>query len=79
MGLQDDGDSFESPSHVRFKRLLDKLSAQERDALFRFYCLNETPEQIHRQTGISGPELRALRSRAREEFRALRKRRQPPS
>jgi DNA-directed RNA polymerase specialized sigma24 family protein len=76
---QNDGDSFESSSFVHFRRLLDKLSAPERDALFRFYCLNETPEQIHRETGISGPELRALRSRTREEFRTLRKRSQPPS
>ena len=63
--------SFENPPDPRFKRLLDKLNTPERDALIRFYCLQETPDQIHRATGISEAELRALRSRIRAEFRNL--------
>ncbi len=63
--------SFENPPNPRFKRLLDKLKTQERDALIRFYSLQQTPEQIHRATGIGEAELRVLRSRIRAEFRKL--------
>jgi DNA-directed RNA polymerase specialized sigma24 family protein len=63
--------SFENPPDPRFQRLLDQLNVRERDALFRFYCRQETPEQIRRATGISEAELRVLRSHIRAEFRKL--------
>ena len=72
MSAPNNDDPLVNFEDTRVKSLLDKLKVQERDALFRFYCLNETPEQIHWATGITGPELQALRSKIRVQFRALR-------
>jgi DNA-directed RNA polymerase specialized sigma24 family protein len=66
----DDG-VLREPPDPRFQRLLDQLNVRERDALFRFYCLQETPEQICRATGIREADLRVLRSNIRAEFRKL--------
>jgi len=63
--------SSEDSPDARLKRLLNQLTARERDALIRFYSRGETPEQIHLATGIGKPELRDLRSRIRAEFRRL--------
>jgi DNA-directed RNA polymerase specialized sigma24 family protein len=55
------------------RRLVRALSPLERDALTRFYLLEQTPDQIHRDLGIDPGRLRELKSRVRKALLANRR------
>lgn len=62
-------DSDRERKSILLKNFLDQLPGIEREALTRFYVLNQSSVQIHRELGIAPEELRELRTRARKAFR----------
>lgn len=55
---------------VRLEILWKALPEEHSDILRRFYLLEQNPEQIHRETGISESSLHDLRASLRVRFQA---------
>ena len=55
---------------ARMALILSRLSITEREALFRFYNLEESPTHISHDLGIAEDQLRELRARVRSRFLA---------
>ncbi|HOL71475.1 MAG TPA: sigma factor-like helix-turn-helix DNA-binding protein [Bryobacteraceae bacterium] len=59
----------DSPDSVRAMReVLESLPALEREALTRFYVLEQPVEQVAVEMGVSAEDLRAIKIRAKELF-----------
>ena len=53
---------------TRVRAALEQLTPRDREALRRYYLLEQTPEQIQESLQISATEFRLIRSRARSRF-----------
>jgi len=60
-------------SDPTLKRILSELATQEREALERFYCLQQTVETISTELHIDAENLRKLKSRVKLAYFATRK------
>jgi DNA-directed RNA polymerase specialized sigma24 family protein len=60
-------------SDAKLRRILSELSPKEREALDRFYCLQQTAEQISSELQIDAEKLRKLKSRVKVAYLANRK------
>jgi len=60
-------------SDPTLKRILSELATQEREALERFYCLQQTAEQIATDLHVDPETLRRLKSRVKMAYLATRK------
>jgi len=60
-------------SDAKLKRILSELTPKEREALDRFYCLQQTAEQISSELQINAEKLRKLKSRVQVTYFATRK------
>jgi DNA-directed RNA polymerase specialized sigma24 family protein len=54
------------------QRVLARLSADEREALYRFYTLGQREGEISENLGFDESELRSLKARVKREFQAAR-------
>ena len=67
----------EEESRVRQRRvlrqLLGALTAEEREALTRYYLQQQSPEQIEEELGVSVERLQDLKSRFRAAYLASEK------
>jgi hypothetical protein len=59
------------------KQVLGRLAINEREALRRYYKLEQMPSEIHREAGLPEAALSALKSRVKNSFAALQRR--PPN
>jgi len=59
--------------HAKLSMILAKLSAREREALKRFYVLEETSSQVCQAMGMEEEELRTLKAKVKRDFIAARK------
>lgn len=65
--------SRQSPnSVVAMREVLESLPEHERDALTRFYVLEQPAEQIMSEVGMSAADFRAMKARAKMRFLELR-------
>ena len=53
---------------ARLRRVLKSLSSREREALERFYALEQDPQQISRDLGLPEDDFQKLKARVRKEF-----------
>ena len=60
-------------SDVQLRGILSELAPKEREALDRFYCLQQTAEQISTELHIDAEKLRKLKSRVKMAYFATRK------
>ena len=60
-------------SEAKLKRILSELTPKEREALDRFYCLQQSAEQICSELQIDAEKLRKLKSRVKVTYIATRK------
>jgi len=60
-------------SDPKLRRILSELAPKEREALDRFYCLQQTAEQISTELQIDAEKLRNLKSRVKMAYFATRK------
>ncbi len=54
----------------KMKKILAALTQGERDALYRFYVLNQTSADVSRAVSIGEEDFRKLRRRVRRAYRA---------
>jgi hypothetical protein len=50
------------------RQILDRLSSSESEALWRYYRLEQTPSEVHRETDLPEVALSALKSRVKNSF-----------
>ena len=60
-------------SEAKLKRILSELTPKEREALDRFYCLQQTAEQISSELQIDAEKLCTLKARVKVTYFAIRK------
>jgi DNA-directed RNA polymerase sigma subunit (sigma70/sigma32) len=60
-------------SDAKLKHILSELTPREREALDRFYCLQQTAEQISTELHMDAEKLRNLKSRVKMAYLASRK------
>ena len=66
-------DADRSTWEAKILRIVRALSPHEREVLTRFYLLEQTAEQIHREVGITAADLRQLRLRVKKAILASRR------
>jgi hypothetical protein len=65
------GTSAEPRSAAAMERMLSELSPVERDALFRFYVLDQLPAEISKATGLTQSQLQEVKARAKARFKEI--------
>ena len=71
---------FNAQRQTAMLRVLGGMSVRDREVLHRFYLLEQTPERIHSEMGMTETQFRLTKSRAKSRFGEMgRKLLTPPS